>query len=137
MARTQAEQKLPASAEAVWEVIGGFGALGDWHPAIEKLELQDGGKLRRLHLAGGGLIVERLEAHDDHARHYSYTIVEGPLPVADYHSTLKVEAEPGGHHCVVHWSGHFKAQGISDAEAEKVVYGVYRGGLDALKQRFT
>ena len=36
---------------------------------------------RRLSLEGGGVIVERLEWHDDRARPYSYIIVSGPLPV--------------------------------------------------------
>lgn len=73
MATVKEELQLSQSADTVWKVIGSFGGLGDWHPAIEKLELEENGKLRRLYLAGGGLIVERLEAHDDKARSYSYT----------------------------------------------------------------
>ena len=58
---------LPASADKVWDLIGGFNALPDWHPAIEKSEIEgDGtGSVRTLHLVGGGTITERLERLDE------------------------------------------------------------------------
>ena len=136
MATAKAEQKLAASAETVWAAIGAFGSLADWHPAVESLEPGEGGKLRRLHITGGALFVERLEQHDDHARSYTYTILESPVPVTDYHSTLSVTAEPGGKHCLVRWIGHFQPKDVADAEAEHIVFGIYRAGLDALKQKF-
>lgn len=134
MTTVKEKLQLSQSADAVWKVIGSFGGLGDWHPAIEKLELEENGKLRRLHLAGGGLIVERLEAHDDKARSYSYAIVESPLPVKDYHSTLQVESNGGG--CTIHWSSHFTPSGAPEADAANVIRGVYTGGFDAIKKHF-
>jgi hypothetical protein len=73
--------ELPVPAAMVWNLIGGFNALPDWHPAIEKSEIEeDGGStVRHLSLVGGGTIVERLDHVDESERLYSYSILSGPL----------------------------------------------------------
>jgi hypothetical protein len=45
---------------------------------------------------GGGTIVEALENWDDANRSYKYTILSGPLPVANYHSTISVTGDAKG-----------------------------------------
>lgn len=59
---------LNVSADEVWKLIGGFNALPDWHPAVEKSELEAEGQQRRLSIAGGGTIIEKLEKVDDNSR---------------------------------------------------------------------
>ena len=115
-------------------MIGDFGGLARWHPAVEKLELQENGTRRRLQIVGGGVIVERLEAHDDATRSYRYTIVESPLPVKDYHSTLQVI--PVGKGCSVHWSSRFVPSGVTAADADNAIRGIYLGGFEALRRHF-
>ena len=41
-------------------------------------------------LGDGAMIVEELVAWDDDAMSYTYTAVEGPLPVDNYESTITV-----------------------------------------------
>lgn len=132
MAKVTEQVGLERSADAVWRSIGNFAALVDWHPGVKGLELEEGGTLRRLTLADGGQIVERLESHDDAGRSYSYSIVESPLPVADYLATLRV-VDNGGRACEVEWSGEFRSEGAPETEAVQIVRGIYRAGLDALK----
>jgi hypothetical protein len=36
----------------------------------------------------------------------------------------------------VEWSGEFAAEGVPDAEAIRVIAGIYRAGLDRLSERF-
>ena len=88
MAKVSMSADLKVSADKLWDLIGGFNALPDWHPAIEKSELEEEGQVRRLSMAGGGTVTERLESSDDGARTYSYTIEDGPLPVANYKATI-------------------------------------------------
>ena len=64
----------------------------------------------------------------------SYEIVEGPLPVEDYLSTLTVT--PDGDGCRVSWSGRFRANGVPDEKACEIITGIYTAGLDALAKRF-
>ena len=85
-----------ASADAVWTKIGDFCGISNWHPAIEKCALSADGKMRTLSLKGGGTIVEKLEKRDDAGHSYSYSIVEGPLPVANYVSTIGVRRTARG-----------------------------------------
>lgn len=51
---------VPASAPEVWARNGAFDAVADWHPAVQRVTLEEGGTVRRAHLAGGGESVERL-----------------------------------------------------------------------------
>jgi hypothetical protein len=126
---------LPVPASQVWQVIGGFNALPDWHPGIEKSELEDGGTVRRLTVPGAGTVVERLENLDDNARSYSYTIVEGPLPVADYAATIRVVEDDDGKGCTVEWTSDFEPTG-PEADALAVIRGVFEAGLKNLEAMF-
>ena len=90
MTKVSMSTDLNVSADKVWKLIGGFNALPDWHPAVEKSELEEEGQQRRLSLVGGGTIIERLENVDENSRTYSYTIADSPLPLTNYKSTIKV-----------------------------------------------
>jgi hypothetical protein len=118
------------SYDALWKKVGGFCGIGDWHPAIEKCVLNADGKKRALTLKSGGAVVERLESVDDAKRTYTYTIVFGPLPVANYHSTISVSPDAKG--SSIKWVGAYAAKGASDADAKKVFDGIYESGEKAL-----
>jgi hypothetical protein len=134
MAKVQERQSLNVSAERVWQLIGGFNTLPEWHPAVHASTLEDGGRM-----AGGGL-TERLLTFNEVERQYSYRIEQGPLPVTGYRAVLTVQGPAasngsvGG--CRVEWSSEFAASGVSDAEAEALVLSIFRAGLDFLRQRF-
>lgn len=136
MAKVSSSTKLPVPAAMVWEVIGNFNALPDWHPAVESSdkEEKDGETLRRLNLAGGGTIIEKLERIDDKERLYTYSIISGPLPVANYESTLRVRDEGGT--CSVEWSSEFDPAGAEEGDATAVIRQVYEAGFENLKRMF-
>ena len=136
MVRVEEQIGLAASADEVWRLIGGYNALAEWHPAVQRSELEDGGRVRRLSLAGGASLLERLHSFSERERSYGYSIEEGPLPVAGYRSTVSVRERAGQRGCEVHWSGEFTAQGAPEAEAMGVIRGIYRAGLDTLAKRF-
>ena len=126
---------LPISVEQVWEMIGRFNALPDWHPAVQSSDLEEGGKVRRLTLMGGGEIVERLEKLDDVEHAYRYAIESSPLPVANYVAEIHVsENENGG--CTVEWSSDFVADGAPEADATRVIRDIYTAGFDNLRKLF-
>lgn len=136
MAKISMSVEVGAPADKVWPVVGDFAALDRWHPAVERCDADGAkaGSVRDLHLAGGGLIRERLENVDDKGQSLTYSILEGPLPVQDYVSTLRVDGSGG--RCTVRWSSEFKPAGMSEPEAVKVMEGVYKAGLDNLKTMF-
>jgi hypothetical protein len=119
------------SPDALWKKIGDFCGISSWHPAFPKCVLSADGKQRTLTIANnGGTIVEGLDAWDDGKRSYTYEILSGPLPIANYRSTISVAPDAKG--SAVTWVGKYDAKGVSDAEAKKTVDGAYAGGLKAL-----
>ncbi|MFU2330562.1 SRPBCC family protein [Pseudomonas sp. NFX98] len=134
MASASAFIDIPASADQVWQLIGGFNSLPDWLPFIPKSELSEGGRVRSLQTADGGVIIERLQAFDDTAKTYSYSISQAPFPATDYLATIKVEAQGQG--ARVTWSGRFEPVGVSDEEVVALFTGIYQGGLEALRANY-
>ncbi|MER2195008.1 SRPBCC family protein [Methylobacterium brachiatum] len=126
---------IPAPPAAVWALVGEFCAIGLWHPQVERCILSredddDGirAQIRGLVTKGGlGTIVEVETARDEAAMSYSYSFIQGPLPVRSYNATLAVR--PNGAGATVIWTATFDAEGMTDAEAVKDITGVYDAGL--------
>lgn len=134
MANVKMSTELNVSPDTLWEFIGKFNGLPDWHPAVEQSELKDEGSVRTLKLAGGGTIEEKLVSRNDSEREYSYSIIDSPLPIANYTSTIKVRSDADGNKSIVDWSSEFNPSGASESDAMKVVQGIYQAGLDNLKK---
>ncbi|WP_405924376.1 SRPBCC family protein [Streptomyces sp. NBC_00035] len=137
MATTTASIDVPASPDRTWQLIGGFDSLPDWLPYIPTSELSEGGRVRSLQDENGGVIIERLEAFDNTARTYTYSILQAPFPVTGYLSTLTVHTVPGQDTARVEWSGTFTPTGVSDEEAIALFHGIYADGLTALHRTLT
>ena len=129
------EAVIDAAPGRVWQVMGAFCSISEWHPVIARCEEQtvDGAPHRRLTTQDGGVLLERLLDHDNDRMSYSYSIVESPLPVQGYRSTVSV-ADDGGKARVT-WRSSFEPKGVSGEEAGKIVGGIYDAGLEALKTK--
>ena len=90
--------------------------------------------MRSLQTADGGVVVERLQAFDNAAKTYSYSILQAPFPATEYLATIKVEAQGDG--ARVTWSGRFEPVGVSNEEVEALFTGIYQGGLEALRANY-
>ena len=137
MATTNVSIEIPASVDQVWQLMGGFDSLPDWLPFIPKSMVSEGGRVRTLTTSDGGTVIERLEAFDNRQRSYSYSIIQAPFPVVDYLSTIAVVATADNNITRVEWSGSFTPVNVSDADAEALFSGIYRDGLQALKNNFS
>jgi hypothetical protein len=131
---------LKGSPGATWSLIGDYCAIEKWHPAVAKCEIVSGannraGSVRVLTLGDGGKIREELVKHDAKVRTYSYKILESPLPVVSYVSTITVlPGSTGG--SVVEWKSTFKAApGTDDATARTTIEGIYDAGLTNLQAK--
>lgn len=126
---------VAAPPAKVWQTIGDFCGIGNWHPAVEKCtpSEMDGKKVRLLSLKGGGAIKEEQLSRDDKVMSYTYTILESPLPVSDYKSTLSVA--PDGQGSKVTWTGNFNAKGAPDSVAKDAIQGIYDSGLKAIADK--
>lgn len=134
MATASAFIDIPAAADEVWQLIGGFNALPDWLPFITSSESSEGGRVRRLQTVDGAVVVERLQSFDNAAKTYSYSILQAPFPATEYLATIRVEAQGQG--ARVTWSGQFEPVGVSAQEVEELFTGIYQGGLEALRANY-
>jgi len=138
--------KIKAPLDKVWDTVKDFDGLSKWHPGFSSDVLASGGNatvgaVRKLTIKDGPSFTERLLSYDKAHHSYHYMIVESPLPITNYSSTISVRPAPSGM-TEVTWSGSFKRKNTSDdpPEAEsdagtiKLVTGVYRDGLDNLKK---
>ena len=125
------ETTIQAPLNKVWDKIGGWCAIKDWHPAVAACaETRKDNQLRRtLTLEGGGEIVELLTGEDE--RSYSYIIETSPLPVKNYKATLSVSPQ-GNDQTKIKWTGTFDADGKPDKEVIDLITGIYEAGLASI-----
>jgi hypothetical protein len=135
---------VDAPIDHVWGRIRDFNGLPGWHPGVAKSEIEGGepanqpGCVRVLILGNGAVIRERLLEMSDLGHHYSYAILESPMPVANYRATLRLRPISDGNRTFAEWSASFDADPPEkQAETEKFISnGVFQGGFDALKKHF-
>lgn len=126
-----------APAAVLWDMVGRFNTLGQWHPLVRRSDTRGSGKgaMRRLRMMGGGTLVERLEHVCNAERVYLYSVLAGPLPVDHCVAELRV-IDQGNGTSVVEWSSAFVASGAPAGDAIKALKDVYTAGLQNVKRIF-
>ena len=131
------ETKTEAERVALWEKVGGWCAISEWHPAVAKCEESKDGdaELRTLTLQDGGVIKEKLI--DRGSTSYKYEILESPLPVKNYTAQFSVTPDDDDLDEInVVWSATYDANGTEDKEARKVIDGIFKDGIDSIKGKY-
>jgi Polyketide cyclase / dehydrase and lipid transport len=103
---------------------------------LDCFEATEDGRTRDLAASDGSTIIERLMAFDEKGRSYTYHMVQGPFPLTDYYSTLKVSEPNGGKGSRVDWSGEFNPNGVSEQKPSEIVRNIFDDGLKALAAKF-
>ena len=127
-------RKFAIPAGKLWDLIGDFGNMSKWTGAGPESCVQEGqgiGSLRRLTLADGRVIVDRLEAQAE--RSYTYSIVTSPLPYKTYRATMHVTAVDQATSELT-WTGEFEPIGLSDDEAIATTKGMYHYGISLMEK---
>lgn len=128
--------ELGAPAATVWDVIGGFFTIHQWHPDIELTEIPRGQtetrQLRRLlTFPGQPKTTEELVSMDNADFHYRYKWYEGPWgeEVKNYKAFLRVFSNDLDKTCSVQWESTFD-------NPEDAISGFYLNGFHELQKRF-
>jgi mxaD protein len=130
------EVELAAAPSRTWDTIKDFRRWQEWHPAFASTAITKGdgatkGTVRVLTTKDGAKFTEELVSYNTASRAYQYRIIDSPLPITDYLSTLEIKQNRTG--SSVTWSSNFKVKaGASEEEMKKTISGVYRAGLDNL-----
>jgi hypothetical protein len=138
--------EIDAEPGKVWNMVKRFDGLTDWHPAFAKSEIikgRDGelGAVRALTVKDGPTFTETLLALNPEAMAFTYDVIESPLPLTDYLSSMTVKPSSRGG-SIVTWTGTFRRKNPrdnlpaaeSDAGVVAFITGAYRGGLQNLKK---
>jgi hypothetical protein len=143
MPKPYASGVVPASADAVWEVLRRFNGLAEWHPAITESKIESGseqevGAVRRLTLGDGSQVAERLVILDDDDRSYTYVFTDpGDMPVRSYRSTVRVAPITSTGQAFVEWWAWYDSEAAVEEQMNQVyTEGVYGTGIAALVQHF-
>ena len=131
------EKKVEVERVALWEKVGGWCAIAEWHPAIAKCEESKDGEteLRTLTLKDGGVIKEKLLERGTTS--YKYEILESPLPVKNYTAMFSVTPDDDDLDEInVLWSATYDASGKDDKEARKTIDGIFKDGMESIKSKY-
>ena len=125
---------IHASADAIWQVIGDFGAACHYLTMVVNCTVvgEGVGAQRTLTSADGGVIVERLEALDEVTHRLSYALLTD-TPFRDCLTTMQVR-DLGPGQAELEWSATFEADGLPADEARDMLEGALTANCLALKQ---
>jgi mxaD protein len=139
--------EIRAPADKVWAAVKDYDSLHKWHPGfaddkIVKGKNNEPGAVRSLTIKDGPTFTEELLSFDAGKKTYKYRIIESPLPLRDYVSSISL-TESGKGTTVVTWVGDFRRKSLSetpptgedDKAAVDLITGVYKGGLANLKKQ--
>jgi hypothetical protein len=133
---TQASSKtiIHASADAIWHLLGDFGAACQYLASVITCTVEGAGvgARRTLTYADGSVIVERLETFDDHAHRLSYALLTD-TPFRNCLTTMMVR-DLGQSRAELEWSATFAADGLPAEEARELLEGALAANCVALQQ---
>lgn len=135
MVEIRVDRTLEVPAQRVWESLRSFEGVETYLPMIAHSEVRGrgAGSVRVCTTQDGGRIEERLESLDDAAMRLEYSIVNAPMPIDAYRSTMHVQAH-GDDRCTVSWSCTFEAAPAAVEELRGMFTGVYTDGLAGLAE---
>ena len=137
MATVSVSKIVNAPAAKVWAMVSEWGGTDKWIPGVGPVTVEGAGvgstRSADLDPATGfpGRIAERLDAFDNSAMHFRYSVVgESPIPITNYVAEMQV-SDKGAGTCEVTWSSSWKPCGdISEADLLTACEGLYALSLD-------
>lgn len=138
--------EINAPPAKVWHLVKPFDGLSRWHPLFVSSEIVSGrdgklGAVRALTIKDGPTFTEELLALNEQAMAFTYNVIESPLPIDRYLSTMSVKSNGHGG-TIVTWVGQFSRknprdnppEAESDAACVALITGAYQTGLQTIKK---
>jgi Polyketide cyclase / dehydrase and lipid transport len=128
---------IPRDPATLWNEIGGFGCVGEWHPLLDSVETFGAGTdvIRIARAKGGGEQIERLQSLDASGRVYRYTMERTSMPVRDYTGEFRIEPADDAASRIT-WSASFELTAEGDGRAVEAVRKFLHAGTESLKSRY-
>jgi len=125
------------TSDELWRIVSDFNGLSKFMEAVTagSVDGEGIGAIRTLTLPDGAQIHERLEEFDDSKMKLVYSILDGPLPVEAYKSTMQV-TDLGNGKSELMWSSIFNPKGASEKESKEAIEGIYNMGFEGILKIF-
>jgi len=123
--------EMNTSADNLWNTVKGFD-LNYFRGFAHTVEGTGEGATRKFDM-GKGEVAEQIETFDPSNRTLTYTILYGPLPVQDYHATIKI-VSMDENSCELEWSAEFAPKGATEDEAQETIAGMFKMNIKALNK---
>lgn len=143
MAKVFVSTIVDAPIVQVWSVIRDFNGLAAWTPFVAESRIEQNaraeqiGCVRNFRTKDGARIRERLLALSDYDFSMTYAILESPMAVENYVSTLKLIPITDGDRSYAEWSAEFDCRPEREPElVGQIGRHVFLAGLKALQTRF-
>ncbi len=143
MARVYTSSVISVPPDRVWERIRGFNDLPRWHPMIRESRIEEAlpadkvGCIRNFNLQNGDNIREQLLGLSDYDMFVTYSILDSPMPLADYVATLRLTPVTEGDRTFIEWTAEFSCDPSDEDELVAMIgTDVFQAGFDALKRQF-
>ncbi len=134
---------IKAPAGEVWDFLRDFNNHDQWHPAVDKSEIEDGksstevGCVRNFTLMDGSRIREQLISMSDREMFNEYCILEADVPLLNYVARVQLRPLTDGNATFWEWSSAFDTPpGMEDELKSMVENDVYGAGFEAIRQKF-
>lgn len=132
---------INAPIERVWRVVSDFNGLPSWMPGMKESVIEPGknaaeiGAVRKLSMAGTKEVLrERLEAFSPAEFLITYSVLEGPLPVKNIRTSLRLRPITDIYGTLAEWSTEFETEKGKDEEGEQFMSRVFTAGFRSLKR---
>jgi mxaD protein len=138
--------QIKAEPAKVWNMVKHFDGLKNWHPAFAVSDIVSGsdgklGAIRSITIKDGPSFTEELLAMNEPGMAFTYSVIESPLPLDRYLSTMSVKSDGAGG-SIVTWVGQFSRknprsqppEAENDAAVLGLITGAYQAGLQNLKK---
>lgn len=132
---------INAPMERVWRTVSDFNGLPAWMPGMTGSEIEPGksateiGAVRSLTMAGSKeKLRERLEELDAEKCRITYSVLEGPLPVKNVRTTIRLRPITDTYGTLGEWSSEFETEPGKEEEAEQFMKRVFNAGFRGLKR---
>jgi len=142
MARVYASDIINLPVDKVWAYARDYNGHHQWHPRIKDSVIEGGGPsdqvgcVRAFHVDDGGFLRERLLAHSDLDRRFTYNIIVSPMPVTNYVATFHCLPVTAGDRTFVEWSAEFDVPAADEAHIKDVVQNqTFAAGIKALAKK--
>ncbi|NND77867.1 MAG: SRPBCC family protein [Flavobacteriales bacterium] len=134
MSEVKVKKSINVSANKAWSKLSAFSGIEEYSPiASSVVEGQGAGAKRVCTMPYGAKINEVMNSVDDVNMHFQYAITDGPFPITNYVSDVKVRSlDPNN--CEVSWGCSFNSNAEVEGAMKETFEGFYNVIIDDLEK---